>query len=71
MMRRDEGRAFSWSQTADGRVFIDWSGRTVTVLAGAEAARFLSRVAGADEATTQGLMARATGNFRRGNEGGR
>lgn len=71
MSDRASGQVFSWRKTADDRVFIDWHGRTVTVLAGLDAGRFLSRIAGADEATAQGLMARATGNFRRGNEGGR
>ncbi|MBB4011278.1 hypothetical protein [Niveibacterium umoris] len=59
---------FCWRATGDGRVFIEWGGRTVTVLAGVGAARFLARVKMADERAAQLLMARATGNFRRGNE---
>jgi hypothetical protein len=59
---------FSWQATKDGRVRIWWRGRVVTTLAGAPAARFLREVEGADEEAEQLLLARATGNFKRGNE---
>jgi hypothetical protein len=59
---------FSWQATKDGRVRITWHGRVVTTLVGAAAARFLHQAEGADEETVQGLLARATGNFKRGNE---
>jgi hypothetical protein len=49
-------------------VRISWRGRVVTTLAGARAARFLRGAEGADEEAAQLLMARATGNFKRGNE---
>jgi hypothetical protein len=60
--------SFAWQATKDGRVRISWRGRVVTTLAGAPAARFLREVEGADEEAEQLLMARATGNFKRGNE---
>ena len=59
---------FGWQATKDDRVRISWRGRVVTTLSGAAAARFLRQVEGADEETAQGLLARATGNFKRGNE---
>jgi hypothetical protein len=59
---------FSWSATKDGRVRIARDGRPVTTLAGAEAQRFLTRAEGASKETAQQLMARATGNYKRGNE---
>jgi hypothetical protein len=59
---------FGWQATKDGRVRITWRGRVVTTLAGASAARFVHQAEGADEDTVQGLLARATGNFKRGNE---
>lgn len=63
---------FSYRVSGDGRVFITWSGRIVTTLAGAEAERFLKRLKAAeDEAAVQLLLARVTGNFKRGNEKGR
>jgi hypothetical protein len=59
---------FDWQATKDGRVRITWRGRVVTTLAGAAAARFVHQAEGADEATLQSLLARATGNFKRANE---
>ena len=62
------GDEFSWQATKDGRVRITWRGRVVTALAGAAAARFRHQAEGADEETVQAFLARATGNFKRGNE---
>ena len=59
---------FGWQAAKDGRVRITWRGRVVTTLAGGAAARFLHQAEGADDETVQGLLARATGNFKRGNE---
>jgi hypothetical protein len=59
---------FAWQATKDGRVRLSWRGRVVTTLTGAPAARFLPEIEGADEDAAQLLMARATGNFKRGNE---
>jgi hypothetical protein len=59
---------FAWSATKDGRVRITWRGKVVTTLAGEPAARFLEQVEHADEDAEQLLLARATGNFKRGNE---
>jgi hypothetical protein len=59
---------FSWTQTKDGGVRISHRSRVVTTLAGDAAARFIARADGADEDALQHLMARATGNFKRGNE---
>jgi hypothetical protein len=49
-------------------VFISWRGRPVLVLKGDQARSFLERVAHLDDAGRQLAMARATGNFKRGNE---
>jgi hypothetical protein len=59
---------FAWQATKDGRVRLSWRGRVVKTLAGARAARFLREIDAADEDEAQILMAKATGNFRRGNE---
>jgi len=61
---------FTYRSTKDGQVLISWQGRTVTVLRGASAARFLAAADGADDDVLQQLMAKATGNFKRGNEKG-
>lgn len=59
---------FTWTQTKAGRVRIARAGRVVMTLAGAAAKRFIARAEAGDEAAAQQLMARATGNYKRGNE---
>lgn len=56
---------FTYVINADGSVTIDHHGRTATTLRGSRAAAFLADLASADE---QLVMARWTGNYRRGNE---
>lgn len=51
-----------------GDVVISHHGRRATVLRGSAAQRFLADVEDGDDAVGQELMARATGNYRRGNE---
>ena len=59
---------FGFQARASGEVAITRGGKTVTVLRGDAARRFLARVEGADEAGRRREMARATGNYKRGNE---
>ena len=59
---------FSWSARKNGEVAISRDGRVVTVLRGRQAERFEERISTADEDQQQHLMARSTGNYRRGNE---
>ena len=59
---------FGYRATKDGTVFVSFGGRDVTTLRGDAASRFAARVEGLDEAAMQQLLARVTGNFRRGNE---
>ena len=59
---------FSYLTRADGTVVIHYRQAPVTLLRGKAAARFTTRMAGADAAAAQQAMARATGNFKRGNE---
>jgi hypothetical protein len=56
---------FDYRVRKDGDVVIHHHGRQATVLRGAAAARFLADVERRDP---QEVMARATGNYRRGNE---
>ena len=60
--------AFSYRTTKDGKVFISWHGRQVTILKGREAGRFISEIESLNAEQAQLLMARVTGNFKRGNE---
>lgn len=57
---------FSYVVRKSGEVVISRDGRPVTSLRGAAAQRFVAEVAGANP---QRVMARRTGNYRRGNEG--
>ncbi|HJP71292.1 MAG TPA: hypothetical protein VJ975_06195 [Candidatus Limnocylindria bacterium] len=59
---------FSYAARADGSIVIRYHTAPVTLLRGKTAARFMTRVSTADPAAAQQLMARATGNFKRGNE---
>jgi hypothetical protein len=61
---------FSWTRRADGTIVIAHEGRPVTTLRGVVAERFAGRVEGLDASAAQHVMARATGNFKRGNERG-
>lgn len=59
---------FTWTTRRDEtEVVIRHHGRVATVLRGGDAARFLRRLTD-DELGDQHLMARLTGNYRRGNE---
>jgi hypothetical protein len=60
--------AFDYRSTKDGKVFISYEGRNVAALKGGAVRRFLERVVEADEDKVQLALAKATGNFKRGNE---
>lgn len=59
---------FSYKITKDGKAMISWHGKQVTVLSGKKAQAFIAAISGADGKDAQLIMARATGNFKRGNE---
>lgn len=59
---------FSYRALKQGAVQFFYEGRLVVTLAGAEAVKFLEKVRPASPEEAQLLMARATKNFKRGNE---
>lgn len=59
---------FSCRITKDGKVFLSWHGKQVTILSGKRAADFIAAIGGASDKEAQLLMAKATGNFKHGNE---
>jgi hypothetical protein len=65
---RFEKQIFDYTATKDGRVLIYWQGKHVTTLKSEKARKFLAQVDGLDEREAQLVMAKATGNFKRGNE---
>lgn len=60
-----EPSGFSYKTRKNGEVVISHRGRQAAVLRGTSAERFLTRLGDEDE---QHLMARSTGNYKRGNE---
>ena len=63
-----EELGFDWHASRDGTVFVTWRGRTIRTFAGAEGAKLLRRLEGAEPAAVQLALAKATRNFKRGNE---
>ena len=59
---------FSSSGSKDGKVFIYYRGKLVKSLKGQSAQRFLDKIAAASPHEAQLVMAKITGNFKRGNE---
>ncbi len=59
---------FDWRTTKDGQVLVSRGGRVVTTVRGSAAGRLLGRLAAASDDEAQQLLARVTGNYKRGNE---
>jgi len=59
---------FSYSISKDNKVFISYEGKQVTTLNGKNAEKFIAKIDGAVGKDTQLIMAKVTGNFKRGNE---
>ncbi|MET0724831.1 MAG: hypothetical protein ABWY36_00675 [Leifsonia sp.] len=59
---------FDYRVTSGGRVLVARGGRTVVTVSGASAAKLVTSLAQADERSAQLLLAKATGNYKRGNE---
>ncbi len=64
----DRNTDFRFKRHKGDRVTIYTGNRAVTSLRGKHALKFLSRVEGAAQKDQQLHMAKATGNFKRGNE---
>ena len=65
--KRLEARPFSFRSTKSGEVHIAHHHRVVTILRGAEAQKFLVKIANADERAQQLLLARVTGHYKHDN----
>lgn len=66
--RKLDDQPFTFRATKDGKVFIHWHGRQVTILKGKIAEKFMESIAQADSQQAQLLMTRITGHFKHGNE---
>ena len=63
-----EDDPFDWRVTKDGQVLVSRGGRVVTTVRGSAAAHLHGRLARASDDEAQQLLARATGNYKHGNE---
>lgn len=61
-------KIFSYRTTKDGKIFIYWYDKQVKILKGKQASKLISKISRADEKGIQLLLAKITGNFKRGNE---
>ncbi|MFT4414343.1 hypothetical protein ACLM5H_10840 [Fredinandcohnia humi] len=60
---------FRYRVTKDNTIFLDYYGKQVKILKGKEAEKFISKMNTAEnEKEEQLIMAKLTGNFKRGNE---
>ena len=59
---------FTYRITKDRKVFISYHGKQVTALSGSKAEAFISEIEGTEGKEAQLIMAKVTGNFKRGNE---
>ena len=66
--KNDDDLGFSFRSTKDGDVAILRDGAAVTLLRGDSGKSFLAEMREASFADQQQLMARITGNYKRGNE---
>jgi len=64
----DQPDQFSFAQFKNDRVTIFYRDRPVTTLKGKLAIQFLARMDPANSIEQQRIMAKITGNFKRGNE---
>ena len=61
---------FSYRVNKDNIVFLEYEGKQVKIINGKEAEKFLRKINAAEnEKAKQLIMAKITGNFKRGNEG--
>jgi hypothetical protein len=58
-------QGFRYTRRKNGHVVITHNGRQATILRGAKADRFIASL---EDGDAQELMARLTGNYKRGNE---
>ena len=66
--RLDEA-PFSYRVSKDGTIFIEYYGKQVKILKGKDAEKFIRKMdVSENEQEVQLIMAKITGNFKRGNE---
>lgn len=66
-----DDEVFTYKITKDKKVFISWRGKQVTTFSGKKSEEFVNKMENASFHERQLIMAKVTGNFKRGNEKGR
>ncbi len=59
---------FDYSLKKDGKVYISWHGKTVMILKDKRSETIMKKLRSSGEKETQLILAKVTGNFKRGNE---
>ena len=59
---------FTYHIGKENKVFIQWQGKQVKILRGKDVQKFLTKIVDLGSKEAQLVMAKATGNFKRGNE---
>jgi hypothetical protein len=59
---------FAYKITKDGKVFVYWHGKQITILKGTSAEKFVNSITQVNSQQAQLLMAKVTGHFKHGNE---
>jgi hypothetical protein len=65
---RLEEEPFSYCITKDKKIMIYWQGKQVKILKGKESDKFIAGIETSEGIEKQLIMAKVTGNFKRGNE---
>ncbi|WHY87148.1 hypothetical protein QNH39_04610 [Neobacillus novalis] len=66
---RLDDEPFSYRVTKNNTVFLDYFGKQIKTLRGKDAEKFFNKIQNAeDKEAVQLILAKATGNFKRGNE---
>ena len=63
-----DDEVFTYQVSKDEKVFIFWHNKQVKILNGKKARRFIDKIADLNHKEAQLVMAKATGNFKHGNE---
>jgi len=63
-----DNNIFTYQAIKDDKIFIYWHEKRVAILKGKEAQRFIDKIRGLGDQEIQLVMAKITGNFKRGNE---
>lgn len=66
--KKFSSKVFNYTATKNGKVFIYWQGKLAKTLKGKESRKFISRIIRSNAEEQQIIMAKTTGNFKRGNE---